>query len=49
MKLRINESEFKPRRTRRTKWDIIDELEKNGYMFLDSGYGDWHYYAKEYC
>jgi hypothetical protein len=48
MKLRINEEEIKPRRTRRSKLDIIDELERNGYELLDTGYGDWHYYAKPY-
>lgn len=48
MKLRIRESNYKPKHTRRSKWDIISELKRNGYTLLDAGYGDWHYYTKGY-
>ena len=39
---------IKMRKRRRTKNEMIDELEKNGYGIIDSGYESYDYYEEQW-
>ena len=48
MKLQINETPQRDRKTRKNRNQVQDELESQGYDIIDSGYEDYHPYEKKW-